>query len=87
MTFKAIIACRQGPLAMYVDIQIQVVEIHVNKIITPVTVEPAVIKNSDDVFMTPRLSEFAKGGSFFENICPWDPTKQTDQLSRESLFL
>jgi len=46
-----------------------------------------VIKNSDDVFMTPRLSEFAKGGSFFENICPWDPTKQTDQLSRESLFL
>ena len=87
MTFKAIIACHQGPLAMYVDIQIQVVEIHVNKITTPVTVEPAVVKNSDDVIMAPCLSEFAKGGSFFENICPCDPTERTDQLSRESLFL
>jgi hypothetical protein len=72
---------------MYVDIQFQVVEIHVNKITTPVTVEPAVVKNSDDVFMAPRLSEFAKGCSFFETICPCDPTKLTDQLSRESLFL
>lgn len=76
MTFKAIIACHQGPLAMYI-------EIHVNKIVTPVAVEPAVI----NVFMASRLSEFAKGGSFFENICPCDPTERTDQLSRESLFL